>query len=129
MKALAGKHITLDKPCCSRRAEAALGDMGDMDGIAGVSGLARVSPRGRGLRARMEEALGKGSPVAAVSGSDLVRLYKASGLGGEARLSAEGKDSQTLRLLIALAGAIAYVVFALIFGAIRLSDMKGAMRR
>lgn len=32
-------------------------------------------------------------------------------------------------LLIALAGAIAYVVFALIFGAIRLSDMKGAMRR
>jgi len=64
----------------------------------------RPVARGRGLRARLEDAVGTGAPVVSCSGKDLVRLYKASGIGGEAALSAQGADGQTLRLLLALAG-------------------------
>eukprot|EP00929_Paragymnodinium_shiwhaense_P112989 TRINITY_DN81255_c0_g1_i1.p1 TRINITY_DN81255_c0_g1~~TRINITY_DN81255_c0_g1_i1.p1 ORF type:complete len:771 (+),score=123.57 TRINITY_DN81255_c0_g1_i1:119-2431(+) len=54
------------------------------------------------LRARVEGALAGGAPIA--SGEELVKLYKASGLGGEASLSAKAMDGGFLALLLSLAG-------------------------
>ncbi|RIJ24348.1 murein biosynthesis integral membrane protein MurJ [Henriciella barbarensis] len=55
-------------------------------------------------------------------------LWYLAGISGQ--ISEYALDSKFVgAIVIALVGAAAYLVFAFIFGAIRLSDMKGALRR
>eukprot|EP00930_Biecheleria_cincta_P084579 TRINITY_DN74026_c0_g1_i1.p1 TRINITY_DN74026_c0_g1~~TRINITY_DN74026_c0_g1_i1.p1 ORF type:complete len:911 (-),score=178.86 TRINITY_DN74026_c0_g1_i1:177-2909(-) len=56
---------------------------------------------GRGLRSRVDDCL-KGAPPLA-SGQELVELYRKSGLGGGASLSAQASDERVIRLLLVLA--------------------------
>eukprot|EP00404_Azadinium_spinosum_P042659 CAMPEP_0180825054 /NCGR_PEP_ID=MMETSP1038_2-20121128/72760_1 /TAXON_ID=632150 /ORGANISM="Azadinium spinosum, Strain 3D9" /LENGTH=928 /DNA_ID=CAMNT_0022867479 /DNA_START=76 /DNA_END=2863 /DNA_ORIENTATION=+ len=80
--------------------------------VGGLHNAGALGPRKTrqtcGAWARPPSAIGRCSghwgASGVMSGKDLVRLYKASGIGGEAALSAQGADGQTLRLLLALAG-------------------------
>eukprot|EP00928_Gymnodinium_smaydae_P029925 TRINITY_DN22396_c0_g1_i1.p1 TRINITY_DN22396_c0_g1~~TRINITY_DN22396_c0_g1_i1.p1 ORF type:complete len:640 (+),score=128.38 TRINITY_DN22396_c0_g1_i1:241-1920(+) len=72
---------------------------------AAVSPLPRpggAKPPGGSLLARVEAALGGGASIA--NGEELVKLYKASGLGGEASLSGKATDGNLLSLVLCLAG-------------------------
>jgi len=60
------------------------------------------SSGGAGLQARVEAAVRDGMPIS--SGNELVRLYKESGLGGQASLSVKAADADAVRYILAITG-------------------------